>query len=286
MYNKSYWRYVFITALGVFVLSPDSFFVRSMSASSNTVLFWRGLLLFLTVGLLCLCRYGQKTPAAFWAMGKTGLLSAFIFTVSSTSFVHSIKAVSYAGNTLVIMGAAPAFALIFDFLFFGKKPNPQTIGVIISILIALSVLFFRDQQSHLAQMGNIYALVVSICIAANIVLTRSSTSDSATFLALAGLLLVLSTLIHGTPPLPQSDDWLKMLMMGSLSVPLGFVMVMKGASKLNPGETGMIFLLETLFGPLWVWLLLGQAPGYTTSIAGIIIILSLLFHFRFAISDK
>jgi drug/metabolite transporter (DMT)-like permease len=286
MDSISYWRYVFITALGIFILSPDSFFVRSMSASSNTVLFWRGLLLFVTVGLLCLFRYGKKTPAAFWAMGKTGLLSAFIFTVSSTSFVHSIKAVSYAGNTLVIMGAAPAFALIFDFIFFGKKPNLQTIGAILSILIALGLLFYHDQQSQLAQMGNMYALVMSICIAANIVLTRSSSSDSAPFLALAGLLLVLSTLIHGTPPLPKTDDWFKMLLMGSLSVPFGFVMVMRGASKLNPGETGMIFLLETLFGPLWVWFLLGQAPVYTTAIAGAIIMLSLLFHFYLVSRDK
>ena len=39
------------------------------------------------------------------------------------------------------------------------------------------------------------------------------------------------------------------------------------------------FLLETLFGPLWVWLFLGQPPSFATFLAGIIVILSLLVHF-------
>jgi hypothetical protein len=50
-------------------------------------------------------------------MGKTGWVSAFLFSVTTTLFVHSIRAVSSAGNTLVIIGAAAAFALLFDFIF-------------------------------------------------------------------------------------------------------------------------------------------------------------------------
>lgn len=279
MTHHSYWRTVFITALGVFILSPDSFFVRSMSASVDTVLFWRGLLSFITIGLLCFFRYGRKTPAAFWAIGKTGLVSAFLFFVGSTLFVHSIRAVSSVGNALVIIGAAPAFALIFEFIFLGKKPKPQIIITILSVLIGLGVLFIHDWHVELAQMGNLYALVIAICLAANIVLTRSSSGDPTPFLALAGLLLVLSTLIAGSPTLPQTSEWPTMLMMGSVSVPIGFTMIMYGASKLNPGETGILFLLESLFGPLWVWFLLGQPPMLATFLAGIIIILSLMVHF-------
>lgn len=279
MTRHSYGRTVFITALGVFILSPDSFFVRSMSASVDTVLFWRGLLLFITVSLLCFLRYGRKTPAAFLAMGKTGWVSAILFSVTTTLFVHSIRAVSSAGNTLVIIGAAPAFALLFDFIFLGRKPNPQIIITIVSVLIGLSVLFIHDWQADLAQIGNLYALAMAIGLAANIVLTRSSSSDPLLFLAPAGLLLVLSTLIGGSPTVPQTSEWPTMLMMGILSVPIGFAMILDGASKLNPGETGILFLLETLFGPLWVWLFLGQPPSFATFLAGIIVISSLLVYF-------
>ena len=41
---------------------------------------------------------------------------------------------------------------------------------------------------------------------------------------------------------------------------------------------GLGMLLEAVFGPLWVWIWLSEAPGSTVSIAGIAVVGTLLLH--------
>ena len=50
---------------------------------------------------------------------------------------------------------------------------------------------------------------------------------------------------------------------------------MRGPRYLSAPEVGLILLLETVLGPLWVWLALGEQPNSRVALAGVVIVATL-----------
>ena len=53
--------------------------------------------------------------------------------------------------------------------------------------------------------------------------------------------------------------------------------------KVNSAEVNLFFLLETILGPLWVWIVIKEQPTIETIIGGSIIILTIATHSFFAL---
>jgi drug/metabolite transporter (DMT)-like permease len=43
-------------------------------------------------------------------------------------------------------------------------------------------------------------------------------------------------------------------------------------------EVNLFFLLETILGPIWVWLVIKEQPSLETIIGGVIIIVTIAIH--------
>jgi drug/metabolite transporter (DMT)-like permease len=43
-------------------------------------------------------------------------------------------------------------------------------------------------------------------------------------------------------------------------------------------EVGLLLLLESILGPVWVWLVLGEQPGNSTLLGGVIVISTLVIN--------
>ena len=56
----------------------------------------------------------------------------------------------------------------------------------------------------------------------------------------------------------------------------GFLLFTAGAPLIPPAEASLIGLLETVLGPLWVWLALNERPGVATLTGGALILAALL----------
>jgi len=61
-------------------------------------------------------------------------------------------------------------------------------------------------------------------------------------------------------------------------VPFALILLTLGPRYLAAPEVAMLALLETVIGPFWVWLALGEEPGTRSLIGGAIIVLALLIH--------
>ena len=48
--------------------------------------------------------------------------------------------------------------------------------------------------------------------------------------------------------------------------------------RTGPPEVSLILLLETVVGPFWVWLVLGEAPSQRAALGGAIVIAALAGH--------
>jgi len=60
--------------------------------------------------------------------------------------------------------------------------------------------------------------------------------------------------------------------------PLAFFLITLGPMRIPAAEVGMLMLLETAAGPLWVWLVLSEEPTSAALQGGTVVIATLLLH--------
>ena len=131
---SEYIKGILLTATGVLVLSFDGLLILLISADSFTLLFWRGLLLSVSVVVLLML---QKSTQPFMPMDAASLRSSFFMTVSTIAFVMSINLSSVA-NVLVIISSQPLFAAILGWLFLREMPKPVTWAAIVLSMLGIA----------------------------------------------------------------------------------------------------------------------------------------------------
>ena len=57
-----------------------------------------------------------------------------------------------------------------------------------------------------------------------------------------------------------------------------FVLVTVAPRFITAAEVNLFFLLETIIGPIWVWLIIKEQPTTETILGGIVIIVTIAVH--------
>jgi drug/metabolite transporter (DMT)-like permease len=96
----------------------------------------------------------------------------------------------------------------------------------------------------------------------------------------AGLAAVLACVmaLPFASPLQASPRDLGLLALFGIQFGLGFVLFTRGAQLIPVAQTSLIGMLETVLGPLWVGLALGEHPGTPTLIGGAVILVAVGTH--------
>ena len=63
-----------------------------------------------------------------------------------------------------------------------------------------------------------------------------------------------------------------------MCVAIPFVLITLAPRYITAAEVNLFFLLETILGPLWVWLVIYEQPSIETIIGGIVIIVTIATH--------
>jgi len=266
-----------LAVTGILILTPDSLFIRLITADHWSLLFWRGLMTFITLTLLLFYTHGRGALARFQAIGVPGLVVALLFAINTSLFVISIRHTAVA-NTLVILSAAPLFAAVFSSLFL-KEHAPLRTWIATLIGIAAIALIMTDSLGAANLIGDGAALAVAITMATILSLMRYMRSNNAVpIVALSGLLLALAMLLPSQPFSLSGSDWIYMSLLGLVVIPVAFALTLAAPRYLPAPEVGLIFLLETVLGPLLVWLVLGEEPPVATLVGGVVLVTTLVVH--------
>lgn len=266
-----------LTALGVLLLSPDALVLRWLATDAMQILSWRGLLMAGGLALLLLARYRSSLPAKLWQCGRTGLACAVCYGVSTICFVQAMM-LAGAANTLLIFSIAPLIAGALGWFCLGE---PLPLRTLVAILVCLGgvALIVSDESTGSSPVGNLYAFAATVLLAANFTFARSRPLIDMSPALLPGALLASAIAFAiGGPPTLTGDQLLGLSLMSGLLLPLGFMLVQLGPRSISATEVGLLFLLEVVLGPLWVWWLLGEAPSPTVLAGGAIVVLALLGH--------
>ncbi|NOQ52354.1 MAG: EamA family transporter [Desulfuromonadaceae bacterium] len=274
-----------LTFTAVLILSPDALLVRLISCDAWTQLFWRCLLTAFTTSLILLIRYRRRFWHSFYAIGRPGLFSAITIVIGSILFVNSLKHTA-AANTLIILAATPVFSSLFSWLFLREKIARCTWLAISTCFGGILLIFSGSLQSGLL-LGDMLALGATLMWATNLVILRRGRAvNMIPANVLGNLAVVPVVLLFGAQPLTLTPvDTGYLLLLGGLLLPVSFAMITLGPRYLPAPEVSLILLVETILGPIWVWLALGEVPQTTTMIAGLLIIGTLLTHTLLSLRD-
>ncbi len=257
--------------LGVLLLSPDALFIELMDMTQWTVLLFRGA--GTLVGFLLLMRYVTRTPIrpATWRPRAHGFGVALAAAAGNICFVVSIRHVN-AALALVIVASAPMFTILLGRTV-GHAGVPRRTQVAAAVVFATIAAIFLTEPQGGDMIGVASALGASIAASTLLVIVRGSGQmEILPWQAVGSLLLVLAALPLADFGSVDGDDLLMAIGFSTFMLPAALFLIVQGPRLLSAPETSLLLLLETIIGPTWIWLFLGEPPTLQAVLAGIVIL--------------
>ena len=263
--------------VAVMFITPDSLFIRLSNIDTWGLVFYRGIIPFMTVLIGMLIIYKLNFFKILFTSGYHGIFYVITFSVTNITFVVSIQNTNVA-NTLVMIATAPMLSAILGAIFLKEPPDKKTwISIIITFLAIIYI--FYDSLKLGNFYGDILGFVTAIGLAVGAVIIRSAKNKNLVPAAVVGKLFVATfALLFIESFALVGKDLLIVPLMCILCVAIPFVLVTIAPRFIPAAEVNLFFLLETIIGPIWVWLIIKEQPSLETLQGGLIIITTIAIH--------
>ena len=261
----------------VFLITPDSLFIRLSHIDTWGMLFYRGAIPFVTVLLGLLMIYKTNFFKLLFSVGYPGIVYAVIFAITNITFIISIQNTNVA-NTLIMIAMAPMISAVLGAFFLKENPDKKTwITIFVTFLAAIYIFYDSIQLGNF--FGDIFGLITATGLAIGAVVVRSAKDRNLVPSAAVGKLLVAIFALFFVEnfELVETDIYIVPLMC-ILCVAIPFVLVTIAPRFITAAEVNLFFLLETIIGPIWVWLVIKEQPSLETIQGGIVIIVAIAIH--------
>jgi drug/metabolite transporter (DMT)-like permease len=263
--------------VAVIFITPDSLFIRLSNVDTWGLVFYRGIIPFFTVLTGMLIVYKLNFFRLLFTSGYHGLIFITTFSITNITFVVSIQNTNVA-NTLVMIALAPMLSAILGSIFLKEMPNSKTWAAIAVTFLAAVYIFYDSLQLG-SIYGDILGFITALGLAVSAVTIRSAKNKNLLPAAVVGKLCVaiFAMFFIETYTLVNRDLFIIPLM-SIMCVAIPFVLVTIAPRFIPAEEVNLFFLLETIIGPFWVWLVIKEQPSIETIQGGVVIILTLAIH--------
>lgn len=274
-----------LTFLGVMLITPDALIIRLIDADPWTLVFWRGILISSVFMLFMSVRFGPTAVlSGLRDSGWPGFAASLCNTATAIGFMLALSLTSVA-NTLVLLAASPLFAALMSWIFLKERVPLATWLAILTGIAGIGIVVSEGIAGHGAGegsgnlTGDLIALMSSMTLAAMfVVVRRRKDINMVPNMALGGYLAALIALPFAAPFALSADQAYLVVFLCAFLLPLAFGLIIIGPRRLPAAEVSLLMLLETVLGPIWVWLVIGEEPGGNALIGGGIVIGALALH--------
>ena len=260
-----------LTLLGVLVLTPDTLMIRLIDIDPWTMNFWRGAMMAVSLAAAYgFARRGQAL-ADIRGLGLAGLAVAVIYALNAISFVFAVENTLVA-NVLIILAATPLIAALLSVIVLKERVAGPTWAAIAAGMAGV-VIVVGDGFRAGTSLGDAFALFTATALAVTFIIIRRNRHVNMVPAAALGALLSAVLVAPFSAPMSVPDGhWGLMLLLGFVIMPVSFGLITLGPRTLPAPEVALLMLLETVLGPLWVWLVIDEAPSDTVFMGGIVVI--------------
>lgn len=277
-------RGLLLCAVGGLAISFDIPLVKLAAGEAWSVLLVRCLM------TLCACivmwlvwrAFDSKAPAII--PGRKGLAVAALYGLSSIFFIIGVYNTSTA-NLVFILALNTMFSALLGWLFLKEKPPVATFLAMAAMIVGVLIIV-SDSVGTANVVGDAAALISSLLIAAAIIITRSSREDMglASLVGVALPLAVAAVMVATKTGYRIDAPWW-IIVNGAIVMPVAFFCLATGPKYLSGPEVAMFYLLETVFAPVWVWMVFDETPTRNSLIGGAILIAALVGHSAWQLSQ-
>ena len=263
--------------IAVFLITPDSLLIRLSNIETWGMLFYRGAIPFVVVLIGTILFYKKNFIKALLGVGYPGIFYIFSFAICNITFLISIQNTNVA-NTLVMIALAPMLSAILGAIFLKETPDKKTwIAIIVTFVSCIYI--FYDSLKLGNFYGDFFGFVTAFGLACNANLARYAKNRDLVPSAVVGKLCVaIFAFIFVENFELIGNDIFYVPLMCIMCVAIPFVLVTIAPRFITAAEVNLFFLLETILGPIWVWLVIKEQPSMETIIGGSVIILTIAIH--------
>ena len=258
-------------------ITPDSLLIRLSNIETWGMLFYRGAIPFAVTLIGLLLFYKNNFLKVLFAIGYPGIFYIISFSICNITFIISIQNTNVA-NTLVMIAMAPMISAVLGAIFLKEMPDKKTWLAIIITFIAVSYIF-HDSMEVGNFYGDIFGLITAFGLATNAVLARFAKDRDLVPSAVIGKLLVAVFAFFFVDSFDlNGKDLIFVPLMCVMCVAIPFVLVTIAPRFIPAEEVNLFFLLETIIGPIWVWLIIKEQPSIEVLQGGFLIIITIAIH--------
>ncbi|WP_113913201.1 DMT family transporter [Roseovarius dicentrarchi] len=251
-----------LAAFGALALTPDAMLLRLSGMDGPQMMGWRGL--FMGTALLLIWAAVSRRRRADLALLGSG---AGIAIVACQFFNSSLFSLGIAGApvAIVLFGVAttPIFAALFARALLGERTARATWITIAAVAAGIGIAVLGGggvvAPTGAVIFGALAGLGVAAMLALNFVVLRAHPQLPIPLLIGIGALCAGAAGITATGPAQMLDGkvW-AIALTGCVVLPVSFMSLSFASRYTAASNVSLLLLLETVLGPVWVWLALGE----------------------------
>ena len=255
-------RGALLVACAALCWSSGGLIARLVTTSAWTTTLWRSFFASVFLALVLWVVRGRGIVAQWRDGGLPVVAVAVCMALASTCFILSLAHTSVA-NTLILISTGPYVAGLT--------------WLMMCVALAGAVIMVSDSYGRGAITGDLLAIVMAASFAtATVLVRRHPDVQMAPAAALSTVLTTAVALPLADPFATAPRDLALLAFFGVGQFGAGFLFFMAGARSIPAAQSSLIGMLETVLGPLWVWLVLSERPGAASLIGGAFILAALL----------
>ena len=210
-----------------------------------------------------------RRPRFTWSFAQ--IAGAVCYAACMVLFVAANK-LTTAANAIMLQYTAPLYAAAFGWIFLKEKALPLD-WITILVVIGGMALFFMDKLTLGGMQGNLLAIVSGVFFAGSIVSFRAQRNGSpleSILLAHVITFAISIPFIHA--PWPDLTGWGGLAFLGIFQIGIASLFLAHGVRYVTAVQSLLTSVLEPLFNPVWVFLVLGERPGPLALAGGVIVV--------------
>ena len=270
-----------LCVVGVIVISPDALIIRTVRTDAWSTVCWRGI--FTVVGtlvMLAVLSPGQEPRA--WRPTRPHLYAGALFAAASVAFVSALDRTD-AASVLVIIAAGPLIASVLGRMFLHEPAHART-WITGGVVVVGLLVIFGGSLGRGEIDGDLLALAGASCFAGYLTISRAARpADMTPAIAIGGAGTALAGLVAGADLTIGAGDLLLLALLGIVILPVSLTLITRATHHLPAPKMNLIALLETVLGPLWVWLALGETPSPEVLAGGLLVVGAVTIHSALAL---
>lgn len=254
--------------------STGGLFIKWVSLDALGVAMWRSLLAGITIALI------TRPPLVMpWRANALTWGLALSYAATMLLFVIATKTTT-AANAIFLQYTAPLYLLVLGAVFLGERATRLDLAAV-AVAFAGMGLFFVGRLETNQLWGNAAALSAGLTLAVMMTLlrhrrcgphTRPQAMILGNALLVAGLLAVNIGRRESAVFTPGLADAAGLLFLGVVQIGVAYTFFAFAMARVQALEASLIGMLEPVLNPVWVFLVLGETPGWWAVLGGAILV--------------